>query len=67
MWTCADVEAESAQYASLMRKRGVTPGDRVAVQVEKSPQAFILYLGCLRAGSLYLPLNPAYQERERCS
>ena len=64
VWTYADVEAESARYASLMRERGVTPGDRVAVQVEKSPRALILYLACLRAGAVYLPLNPAYPERE---
>ena len=64
VWTFVGVEAESARYANLMRERGVTPGDRVAVQVEKSPQALILYLACLRAGAVYLPLNPAYPERE---
>ena len=64
MWTFADVETESARYANLMRERGVVPGDRVAVQVEKSPQALVLYLACLRAGAVYLPLNPAYPERE---
>ena len=64
VWTYADVEATSTQYANLMRERGVTPGDRVAVQVEKSPRALILYLACLRAGAAYLPLNPAYPERE---
>ena len=64
VWSYADVEAESARYANLMRERGVTPGDRIAVQVEKSPRALILYLACLRAGAAYLPLNPAYPERE---
>ena len=64
VWTFAGVEAESARYANLMRERGVAPGDRVAVQVEKSPRALILYLACLRAGAVYLPLNPAYPERE---
>ena len=64
VWTYADVEAESARYASLMRERGVAPGDRVAVQVEKSPRALILYLACLRVGAAYLPLNLAYPERE---
>ena len=64
VWTFADVEAESARFACLMRKLGVAPGDRVAVQVEKSPRALVLYLACLRAGAVYLPLNPAYPERE---
>ena len=64
VWTFADVDATSARYANLMAERGVAPGDRVAVQVEKSPRALILYLACLRAGAVYLPLNPAYPERE---
>ena len=64
VWTFADVEAESARYAGLMRERGVAPGDRIAVQVEKSPRALVLYLACLRAGAVYLPLNSAYPERE---
>ena len=64
VWTFADIEAASARYANLMRERGVAPGDRVAVQVEKSPRALVLYLACLRAGAVYLPLNPAYPERE---
>ena len=64
VWTWADVEAESARYAHLLCERGVVSGERVAVRVEKSPQAFALYLACLRAGAVYLPLNPACPERE---
>ena len=64
VWTWADVEATSARYANLMAERGVAPGERVAVQVEKSSRALILYLACLRAGAVYLPLNPAYPDRE---
>lgn len=58
------LEKESARYAGLLAKLGVQPGDRVAVQVRKSPQALFLYLGCLRAGAVYLPLNDAYQRYE---
>ena len=64
VWTYADIEATSARYANLMRERGVASGNRVAVQVEKSPRALILYLACLRAGAVYLPLNSAYPDRE---
>src|SRR5687767_1677885 len=62
--TFADAEAGAARYASLLASRGLLPGDRVAVQVEKSAEALLLYLGCLRAGVAYLPLNSAYQEGE---
>jgi malonyl-CoA/methylmalonyl-CoA synthetase len=60
----ADAAAGSARYAALFASLGLVPGDRVAVQVEKSPEALLLYLGCLRAGLVYLPLNSAYQEGE---
>lgn len=55
---------ESARCANLLSLLGVQPGDRVAVQVRKSPQALFLYLGCLRAGAVYLPMNDAYQRHE---
>jgi malonyl-CoA/methylmalonyl-CoA synthetase len=47
-----------------MRNLGVVPGDRVAVQVEKSPEAFLLYLACLRTGAVFVPLNTAYTPAE---
>ena len=56
----ADVEMQSARYANVLRDLGVGIGDRVAVQVEKSAEMLMLYLGCLRAGAVFLPLNPAY-------
>ncbi|TIW29674.1 MAG: malonyl-CoA synthase, partial [Mesorhizobium sp.] len=55
-----DMLAQSAQLAHALLQLGVEPGDRVAVQVEKSPEAILLYLACLRAGAVFLPLNTAY-------
>ena len=54
----------SGRYARLLSDLGVTPGDRVLAQVEKSPEAVFLYLACLRAGAVFLPLNTAYQRDE---
>jgi malonyl-CoA/methylmalonyl-CoA synthetase len=59
-----EAEQGAARYASFLAGLGLVPGDRVAVQVEKSAEALVLYLGCLRAGLAYLPLNSAYQEGE---
>ncbi|MFY0989790.1 malonate--CoA ligase [Halomonas sp. C05BenzN] len=50
----------SARLAGALTALGVTPGDRVAVQVDKSPEAILLYLACLRIGGVYLPLNTGY-------
>lgn len=60
----ADVEAMSARYAGLLAGLGVEPGDRVAAQVDKSPEAVMLYLGALRTGAVFLPLNTAYTPAE---
>jgi malonyl-CoA/methylmalonyl-CoA synthetase len=51
-------------FASVLRRYHVGPGDRVAVQAEKSLDMLWLYLGCLRAGAVFLPLNPAYTAAE---
>jgi malonyl-CoA/methylmalonyl-CoA synthetase len=59
-----DVENLSARYANVLRTKGVVIGDRVAVQVEKSPEAIVLYLACLRVGAAFLPLNTAYTTAE---
>jgi len=62
--TYADVARESARFANRLVALGASPGDRVAVQVDKSPEALCLYLGCVRAGLIYLPLNTGYPARE---
>ena len=59
-----DLAHASARYANLLTGLGARRGDRVAVQVDKSPASLFLYLGCLRAGLVYLPLNTAYQRGE---
>jgi len=55
-----DMLAMSGRLAQVLARRGVRPGDRVAAQVEKSAEAILLYLACIRAGAVWLPLNPAY-------
>ncbi len=54
----------TGRLAALLIARGVAPGDRVAVQTDKSPQAVMLYLATLKAGAVYLPLNTAYTAAE---
>jgi malonyl-CoA/methylmalonyl-CoA synthetase len=50
----------TGQIANVLVLAGVEPGDRVAVQVEKTVENLLLYLAVLRAGAVYLPLNTAY-------
>ena len=56
--------AESARASAWLHMAGVRRSDRVVVQAHKSATAVILYLACLRAGAVFIPLNTAYQESE---
>ena len=57
-------EAGIGRLAALLTARGVVPGDRVAVQAPKTPQAVMLYLATLQIGAVLLPLNTAYTAAE---
>ena len=62
--TYGGLGALSARLAHALQALGVKPGDRVAAQVDKSPDAIALYLACARAGAVWLPLNTAYTRAE---
>jgi malonyl-CoA/methylmalonyl-CoA synthetase len=62
--TFADMDRASAGFAGALVASGVTVGDRVIVQVPKSPSAVALYLACLRVGAVFVPLNDAYTPDE---
>jgi malonyl-CoA/methylmalonyl-CoA synthetase len=59
-----DLERATAMLANLLQSLGLPEGSRIAVQVEKSVEAVMLYLATLRAGYVFLPLNTAYQSAE---
>ncbi len=59
-----DLDRASAMMANLLGSLAIPAHSRVAVQVEKSVEALILYLATLRAGHVFLPLNTAYQSAE---
>jgi malonyl-CoA/methylmalonyl-CoA synthetase len=63
-YTWRDLERGSAMLANLLESLDLPPASRVAVQVDKSVEALMLYLAVLRAGHVYLPLNNAYQAAE---
>lgn len=63
-WSYAELVDLSGRLANLLRAQGVKPGDRIAAQVSKSVAALALYLATVRAGAVFLPLNPAYVRAE---
>jgi malonyl-CoA/methylmalonyl-CoA synthetase len=60
----AALDARTGFLADRLAKMGVAPGDRVAIQAEKSVAGLLVYLATLRAGAVHLPLNPAYTAPE---
>ena len=63
-YTYADLDRATARVAAFLTSQNLRAGARVAAQIDKSPQGVFLYLGALRAGFCFLPLNTAYQETE---
>ena len=59
-----DIDGRSARIATALAVHGARAGDRVVAQVDKSPDAVMLYLACLRAGLVFVPLNTAYTGQE---
>ncbi|HEV7661263.1 MAG TPA: AMP-binding protein, partial [Allosphingosinicella sp.] len=53
-----------SKVAATLLATGAGPGDRLVVQVEKSPEAVLLYLACLKTGLIHVPLNTAYTPSE---
>ncbi|MDE2597751.1 MAG: AMP-binding protein, partial [Sphingomonadales bacterium] len=60
----ADLDSETGRLAARLAALGGKPDERIVVQVEKSPQAVLLYLAALRLGLIYVPLNTAYTAAE---
>src|ERR1044072_2298507 len=59
-YSYADLDRETAKVSAFLAGLGLSRGARVAAQIDKSPQGVFLYLGVLRAGFCFLPLNTAY-------
>ena len=59
-----DLDRATAKLANLLANLKLPQDARIAVQVEKSPEALMLYLATIRAGYVYLPLNTAYRAAE---
>ncbi len=62
----ADFAARAAQFAGALRAAGLRPGDRLALQTDKSAEALALIFGAIQAGIVFLPLNTGYTPDELC-
>src|SRR5438067_6554056 len=62
--TFAELDSAVSRFAGFLRSRGLSPGDRVAIILENSPQFAIAYYGTLRAGGVAVCLNPMHKAVE---
>lgn len=62
--TYGEINQLSAKIAGALLWQGLSPGNRIVVQVEKSPENVALYLAAMRAGIVYVPLNTSYTADE---
>ncbi|HZO22472.1 MAG TPA: AMP-binding protein [Steroidobacteraceae bacterium] len=60
----AQLHEQSGRFAAALARLGVASGDRVAVRVDKSAEAVVLYIACLRAGAVFVPINVASSPNE---
>ena len=59
-----DLAERVGRYRTVLDSLGVGRGDRVVVQVERTPEFVFLYLACLALGAIIVPLNTGYTEAE---
>ncbi|MEK2477787.1 amino acid adenylation domain-containing protein, partial [Streptomyces noursei] len=63
--TYAQLDSRSNQLAHHLAARGVRPGDRVGICLERGPELICALLGILKAGAAYVPLDPKYPAARR--
>lgn len=59
-----DIDSLACSYAGVLVSKGLLEGERVMVQVKKTPEAVALYLAVLQVGGVFVPLNTAYTPNE---
>lgn len=59
-----EINRQSDRLAAYLQRRGLEPGERVALWLPNSPQFPIAFFGVLKAGGVVVPLNPTFKEPE---
>lgn len=62
LWTYAELNARANQVARLLIERGVKPGDRVGLLLDRSAETYIAMLAVMKVHAAYVPLAAAFPE-----
>src|SRR5204862_315461 len=63
-WTYAELDGESNRLARALRSAGLTQGDVLMASLFNCPEFVFCFLGCLKAGVVFSPINPRLSPRE---
>ncbi|GLU29347.1 Pls/PosA family non-ribosomal peptide synthetase [Brucella sp. NBRC 12950] len=61
-WTYEELDERSNQFARLLIERGVQPGDRIGLLLDRSADTYIALLAVMKAGAAYVPLATAFPD-----
>ncbi len=61
-YTYREINAQANRLAHWLIESGIGTEDRVAVLLDKSPELVITALGILKAGAVYVPVDPTYPD-----
>ena len=53
----AELDARANQMARYLRHRGVAPGDRVAILLDRGLDCYVTLIGLMKARAVYVPLD----------
>ncbi len=62
-WTYAEIDARANQLARLLLERGVRPGHRVGLLLNRSADTYVAMLAVLKVRAAYVPLAVAFPEQ----
>ncbi|RVA59120.1 amino acid adenylation domain-containing protein, partial [Mesorhizobium sp. M7A.F.Ca.CA.001.08.1.1] len=62
VWTYRELDRRANQFARLLVKRGVRPGDRIGLILDRSAETYVALLAVMKAGAAFVPLATAFPE-----
>jgi malonyl-CoA/methylmalonyl-CoA synthetase len=63
-FTFGEIDSRSSRMAEALKRRGIGAGDRLCVYLANCVEMIDLYLACLKLGSIFVPINILYRDRE---